>query len=65
MTQSKAAAVANALITAGYKVTVYVLSSGEWAMRVRSSNTPISASTVAAFASGQSVNANILEVEFV
>lgn len=65
MTQAKAATVANALITAGYKVTVYLRADGEWAITVKDSSNPTAASAVSTFATGQSVSARVIEVEFV
>ena len=64
VTKAKCATVVSALVTAGYMPGVYLDATGEYRVRVETDQ-PVDAQTVAAFATGQGVTANIQRVDLV
>lgn len=64
MTKATCATVASALVTAGYSPSVYLDQSGAYHVAVAVTS-GVAASTLATFATAQSVAANVTAVDFV
>jgi len=65
MTQTKAAQVASALITAGFPCTARTDGQGNWFIRSQSTTGfDVPVGTVATFVTNQGINGNVAEVEY-